>query len=163
MNAIRERLLAIDPSIQVGAQRIMSERIARAARGPRFVALLLATFAIAAVVLSAIGISGIVFYIFSQRTREIAVRTSLGATPGHILRLVGTSALTAVVAGSVAGAAGALATARVMAAALRELEPLEPLTLGTAWLLIAGVGWAACFLAARRALRIDPVQALRLE
>jgi putative ABC transport system permease protein len=163
MNAIHERLLALDPNIQVGAQRIMSERIDRAARGPRFVAFLLATCAIAAVVLSAIGISGIVFYIFSQRTREIAVRTSLGATPGHILRLVGTSALTAVVAGSVAGAGGALATARVMAAALRELEPLEPLTLGTAWLLIASVGWAACFLAARRALRIDPVQALRLE
>jgi putative ABC transport system permease protein len=125
------------------------------------VLLLFGLFAGVALLLSAIGVYGLVSYAFAQRVREIGVRISLGATPRDILRLVMASGFAAVLTGSAIGLLGTAAVARLLGAALPQLEPLRPWSAIVAFALLVGVGWAACYIPARRALRIDPVDALR--
>jgi putative ABC transport system permease protein len=161
MAAVRHRVRQLEPDSRVGTPLLVSERIARSARAPRFVLLLFGLFAGVALLLSAIGVYGLVSYAFAQRVREIGVRISLGATPRDILRLVMASGFAAVLTGSAIGLLGTAAVARLLGAALPQLEPLRPWSAIVAFALLVGVGWAACYIPARRALRIDPVDALR--
>ena len=160
---VRRRLEALDPQARVGSSSLMTDRIARSARGPRFITLLFGLFAAVALALSAIGVAGLVHYSFAQRTKEIAVRVSLGATRQHVLRLVGGAAFRAVIAGSLVGLAGAIAVSRLLDSMLREMDPVTPAALALAWMLLVGTGALACYLPARRALRLNPADALRLE
>ena len=161
--AIRQRIRTLDPEIRVGSPVLMSDRALGSSRGPRFIALLFAIFAGVAMTLSIIGVAGLVFYAFAQRKREIAVRVSLGATRRDVLRLVGGSAFRAVLAGSIAGLLGTLVLGRVLDSALQQLEPLSPRALAAAWTLLVLLGWVACYFPARRALALDPAEALRME
>ena len=161
--AVKSRIQALDPALRVGSSSRMSDRIARSARGPRFITLLFGLFAAVALALSAIGVAGLVHYSFAQRMKEIAVRVSLGATRQHVLTLVAGSAWRAVLAGSVAGLAGALAVSRVLGSMLREMDPITPAALAVAWAVLVGVGALACYVPARRALRLNPADALRLD
>lgn len=161
--AIRERVRTADPSLRVGSPLLMAERIARSSRAPRFTLLLLGTFSGVAVLLSAIGVYGLVSYSVAQRTREVGVRVSLGAQSGHIIRLFVKSGLVAVAAGSLVGLAGTVAISRLMAAALPQMDELRPGAALFSWTLLVGVAALACYLPARRALRIDPMQALRVQ
>jgi putative ABC transport system permease protein len=161
MGVVRHRIRQMDADMRIGTPLLVSERIARSARGPRFVLMLFGLFAGVAVLLSAIGVYGLVSYAFAQRVREIGVRISLGATPRDILRLVMTSGFAAVLTGSVMGLLGTVAAARLLGSALPQLEPLRPWAVVVACALLVSIGWVACYIPARRALRIDPVDALR--
>ena len=159
--AVRQRVRTMDPSLRVGSPVLMSERIGRSSRAPRFTLLLLGIFSGVALLLSAIGVYGLVSYSVAQRAREIAVRVSLGAQGRHIVHLLARGGLAAVAAGSLAGLAGTAVASRVLAAALPQMEPLGPGAALLSWTLLVGVAALACYLPARRALRIDPIKALR--
>ncbi len=159
----KQRIADIDSQIITATPFLIADRIAGSARAPRFVSILFAMFSSLALLLSGIGVSGVVFYTFTRRTKEIALRVTLGATRRDVLRLVGGGAFAAVAAGSLAGLAGTLLLARTMGAALVELQPLRAADVLAAWSIIVVLGALACYLPARRALRIEPAEALRLE
>jgi len=122
---------------------------------------LLSTFALLGLALTAIGIFGLVHYIVAERTSEIGVRVALGATPRDILRLVLMQGMRTPAAGVAIGIVASAAAARVMTHLLFEVTPTDPVTFIAVSGLLAIVATAACYIAARRALRLDPVQALR--
>jgi putative ABC transport system permease protein len=163
MAAVADRIHALDGDIRVGTPRFMSDRVARSFRGPRFMLLLFGLFAAVALLLSGIGVYGLVSYTFAQRTREIGIRVSLGASPSQVLGLIARNGFAAVLAGTAAGCLGLLALSRPLAAALPELGPIRAVPLAVASVLLVAVGCAACYLPARRAARLDPVRAIRNE
>jgi putative ABC transport system permease protein len=160
--AVIERVHRVDGDVRVGSPRLMTDRVARSTRGTRFMVLMFGLFAGVALLLSVIGVYGLVSYSFAQRTREIGIRVSLGASPRRILALVASTGFAAVVAGSAIGALGLFVLARPLAAVLPQLGPLRPLYVGAAWLLLVAVGCAACYLPARRAASLDPARAMRI-
>jgi putative ABC transport system permease protein len=163
MALVRDRIRGIDPQIRSGTPVLMADRLTRSARSPRFVVLLFGVFAAVALLLSVVGVAGLVFYTLTQRTREIAIRVSLGATARDLRRLVGGGAFLAVLAGSVVGLSGTVLLSRALESTLRQLDPLRASGLAAAWALLVALGWLACYVPARRALTIDPSDALRLE
>jgi ABC-type antimicrobial peptide transport system permease subunit len=130
---------------------------------PRISALLLTSFSIVALFLSALGIYGVISVTVRQETRNIGVRLALGAKARDIYRLVLREAVWALGVGSVAGLVGAVLGSRFLAAQLFQISPLDPLSLGGAVVLLLTIGVAAALLPARRATRVDPVSALRTE
>jgi macrolide transport system ATP-binding/permease protein len=114
-----------------------------------------------ALLLAAIGLYGVMSYAVSQSTRELGLRMALGATPSHLLRLVMSRGLALTAAGIVGGAAAALASTRLLGYLLYNVSPHDPLSFGSAFLVITMAALAACFLPAWRATRTDPLRALR--
>jgi putative ABC transport system permease protein len=136
---------------------VVSESLAQR----RFSMFLLGLFAIIALLLAAIGLYGVIAYSVSQRTQEIGVRLVVGAPPGRLLGMVIGQGMKLVVAGAVLGLAGALALSHLVATLLFEVTPFDPPSyVGTVLALIA-VALLACLVPARRALRVDPISALR--
>jgi predicted permease len=130
---------------------------------PRLSALLLAGFSLVALLLSAIGLYGVMAAGVRRQTHEIGVRVALGATPGNIRRLVLAQVFGVVGIGVIAGLAGALAGSRLLQSMLFQVSPTDPLTLAGVCVLLLAVTTVAGYLPARRAARIDPVEALRAE
>jgi predicted permease len=130
---------------------------------PRLSALLLAGFSLVALLLSAIGLYGVMAAAVRRQTHEIGVRVALGATPGSIRRLVFAQVFGVVAIGVIAGLAGALAGSRLLQSMLFHVSPTDPLTLAGVCVLLLAVASVAGYLPARRATRIDPVEALRAE
>jgi predicted permease len=130
---------------------------------PRFDALLLSTFALAALVLAAVGLYGVMAWAVSQQTRELGVRMALGATPGGVRNMVLKQALMVAGVGTAIGLVGALAGARVLTSQLFEIRPSDPVTLVSVAALLLLTAAAAAYIPARRATRIDPARALRSE
>ena len=116
-----------------------------------------------ALLLAAIGLYGVMAAAVREQTREIGVRMALGATPERVRREVLGRAVVVTSLGAVVGLAGALAGSRLLAALLFEVSPTDPVTLVGASLVLVAVGLGAAYLPARRATKIDPVQALRVE
>jgi macrolide transport system ATP-binding/permease protein len=114
-----------------------------------------------ALLLAAIGLYGVMSYAVSQSRRELGLRMALGATPSHLLRLVMSRGLTLTAAGIVAGTVAALASTRLLGYLLYNVSPRDPLSFGSAFVVITIASLAACFLPAWRATRTDPLQALR--
>ncbi len=131
--------------------------------GRRFYMLLLTLFAVVAMALAAIGIFGVMSYAVAQQTREIGIRMALGADRDSVIRMVLRQASTVIGIGLVVGLAAAAATGRALAGLLFNLTPTDPMTLGIVAVILAAVALLACYLPARRATRIDPIQALRAE
>jgi len=125
--------------------------------------LALAGFAALAVVLAALGIYGVMRYTTGQRTHEIGIRIAIGAQRGDVVRLVLRKGMTIVAAGLGIGLAAALVLTRTMRAVLFGVGPHDPLTFIVATALLAGVALIAIWLPARRATRVDPITALRVE
>ena len=128
---------------------------------PRFLALLLSAFGALALLLSALGIYGVISYTVAQRIPEIGIRTALGARAPDVLRLILGHALALTVIGCALGLTGALALTRSLAALLFGIEPTDPLTFGVITAGMLGATLVASYLPIRRALRTDPMVSLR--
>jgi predicted permease len=153
----------LDPQLPLTRVATLDEVVARSLAEPRFYAILLGAFAATALFLAALGIFGALSYAVSQRSREIGIRVALGAQPAEVLGMVLRHALTLAALGMGIGLAGALALSRAISGMLFGLSPSDPATLGGVAALLAAVALLASYIPARRATRVDPVEALRAE
>ena len=160
---LRERLRALDPQLVITNLRTLDDVVSGAVSRPRFNLLLVAAFALLALALSAVGISGVTAYLVAHRTREIGIRMALGARRGDVLTMVLREGLTPVVAGVLAGVAIALAAARLMQTLVFGIAPVDPTSFALAALSLVFVALLAAWIPARRATAIDPLVALRDE
>jgi predicted permease len=158
---VADAVRATDPTVRVTRVAPYSDYVRVPLAWPRFNALLLGTFAVAALLLSAVGLYGVMAASVRQRQSEIGVRLALGATAVDVRRLVLGEGLRLAVAGAIAGLALAFAATRVLRGLLFETEPLDPSSLGTAALVLVGAALLATWLPARRAMRVDPIEVLR--
>ena len=161
--AVQEAIWAVDPAQPVSNVRAMEEFVADSISIQRFAALLLTVFAGVAVVLSAIGLYGVLSYSVSQRTHEIGVRMALGAERRQILRLVQTRGWKLAGCGLGIGLVGALALSFVLQSLLYDMSAQDPLTFVAAAIILALTAAAACYFPALRATHVDPLVALRHE
>ena len=162
-SAMKEAARSFDRNLAITQVVTMDGVVAEANSQPRFEMLLLTIFAAVALVLAVVGIYGVISYSASRRTHEIGVRMSLGATRGDVLFLVVRQGVWLAVAGSVAGIAGALLLSRLMAKLLYGVQPTDPATFVVVAIGLGLVAMLACYIPARRAMRIDPIAALRYE
>jgi ABC-type antimicrobial peptide transport system permease subunit len=153
----------VDPAIKVSVTGVVAEAYEVTLGAPRFYLLLMALLAVVAVVTAAIGLYGLLAYSVSQRTREIGVRIALGADLAKLRRLVVGEALGPVLAGIAIGLVGSFWLTRVIRTLLYQVTPHDPLTLAAIVVLLIGVAAIAAVIPVRRAARVDPVAALRLE
>jgi len=161
INPIRAAVRALDPDQPVSSVAAMSDIVAASVQQPRDRTTLIGVFALVAVLLSAIGVYGVMAYGVNERTREIGVRVALGADPGEVVRLVIRGALGMTLLGVVLGLAGGFMTSRLLGSLLFGVEATDlPTFLGAAVVILAVAGLAS-WLPARRAARVDPVVALR--
>lgn len=160
---IRDALRSLDPDLPVERIITMDMAIGDTLRGERFNTLLLGLFAATALVLAAVGIYGVVAWNVTQRTREIGVRVALGADRAGILRLVVGQSMRTVGHGLALGVIGSLATARLLEGLLNDLSVFDPGTFAGVLVVLGGAALLACWLPARRACRISPIDALRTE
>jgi predicted permease len=161
--AMKQAAWSFDRNLAIAQVVTMDEVVAEANAQPRFEMLLLTIFAAIALVLAAVGIYGVISYSASQRTHEIGVRMSLGASRGDVLLLVVRHGMWLTFAGCVAGLAGALLLSRLMSKLLFGVQPTDPATFVAVAAGLGLVAMLACYIPARRAMRIDPMVALRYE
>ncbi len=160
---VREALHAIDPDEATSTFRTMDDVISTSASGDRFNTVLLGAFAAIALLLTAAGIFGVLSYLVTQRTREIGLRMALGAQPEDVLRVVVGHGLRLVLLGLCIGVAAALVVTRWMSSVLFDVKPTDPLTFAAVAVLLTAVAFLASYVPARRAMRVDPMVALRYE
>jgi putative ABC transport system permease protein len=161
--SIRDAVLALDKEQPLNDIRLLSEMVAQTYGTLRFPMMLVWVFAALALVLSAIGIFGVMSYAVSRRTQELAIRMALGADRPAVLRLVLREGLGVTLTGVSIGLAAALGLSRVMAGYVYGIKSTDPLTYVAASLLLMLVALAACYVPARRAMHVEPIQALRIE
>lgn len=159
--ALRAATRDADPNLILFAAETMDQLLGAPLAQPRLSAALLSGFSLAALLLSAIGLYGVLSSVVRQQTRDIGVRIALGATTSHIRRLVLGDALRVICVGAATGLAGSLLAGRVLRSQLYAVSALDPITLGVAAGLLVLIGAVAAYAPAHRATRIDPVLALR--
>jgi putative ABC transport system permease protein len=162
-SAIRGQIATLDPDLPLTSVKVFDDYIAKSLARPRFNALLLSIFAATALILTAIGIYGVMAYSVAQRTNEIGIRIALGAAKSSIFRLIVGQAMTLVAVSVIVGLVGAFAATRLLNSLLFGVGAADPLTFGVIVFLISGVAFLAAWLPARRAARVDPIVALRTE
>jgi putative ABC transport system permease protein len=160
---VQSALARVDPGIAVAQPQAMDEIVAQALGQARLMMWLLGIFAGVALVLATVGVYGAVAYTVGQRTGEIGVRMAFGAETRDILRLVVDQGMRPVAFGLAAGLAAALVLGRLIAVQLYETSAHSPLLLGATMAILAIAALAACVIPARRASRVNPVEALRAE
>ena len=161
--AMREAVWAVDKDQPITSLRTMTDYLNDSVSQQRFNAILLAAFAVLALILAAVGIYGVMSYSVTQRTHELGIRMALGAKQRDVFRLVVMEGMKLALAGVALGLVGAFAATRLMASLLFGISATDPLTFTLISLILAGVALAACFVPARRATRVDPMVALRYE
>src|SRR5467141_364018 len=159
---IRSEAADVDPTVPVVIEG-MNTRVGRLTQRPRFNAVLLSLFAAMGVLLAAIGIYGVVGFLVEQQTREIGVRMALGATPQSILTMILSNIAHWTIGGAALGLLGGWLCARLLESLLFQVHAHDPLLLGLALLILLGVAFFAAWIPARRAMRVDPIIALRYE
>jgi len=159
--AVRAELAHVDASIPLTRVRVFDEFIARSLARPRFNATLLSIFAGVALLLTAIGIYGVMAYSVAQRRQEIGIRMALGAQRGHVLRLVVGGGMKLALFGVVIGLAAAFALTRLLETLLFGVKPFDAVTLGSAVFVLGTIAFLACWVPARRASGLNPLAALR--
>jgi putative ABC transport system permease protein len=160
---VKKALAEVLPDRPVSGVQTMEEIVHNSTGSRRFPMLLLSVFSLLALALAAVGIVGVVGHSVVQRTHEIGIRMALGARTIDVLRLMVNSSMAWVLVGLVAGAAGSAGLTRLLSGMLYNVRPLDPVVLGAVSLLLAAVALLASYLPARRATKIDPIVALRVE
>jgi putative ABC transport system permease protein len=163
VGAVRAAVWGLDRQLALGRVQSMDEVISRSTASRRFSLLIVGAFAALALVLAAMGIYAVLAFSVARRTHEIGVRVALGARGGDVLRMVLAQGLRVTAIGMIAGVVGGLALTHFLRSLLYEVGPADPPTLGGVALLIVCVSLAASYLPARRAMRVDPMVALRYE
>ena len=163
VQAITERVHGYDASLPVTHVMTLDTLLADSVSSRRFSSFLLGMFAGLALLLAAVGIYGVMSYVVSMRTSEIGMRMALGAQPRDIWKLIIGRGASLALAGVALGLLGAFALTRLIASLLFGIQPTDPLTFGGVTLLLVCVALLACYVPARRAMRVDPVVALRYE
>jgi len=161
--AVRRVIHDIDPALPVAQMRTMEAIVRDTFSRQSFSALLLGGFSLVSLVLAAVGIYGVLAYSVTERTREIGVRVALGADPGRILALVLGSGMRVVLGGALVGTGGALALTGLLKSLLFGVKAHDPATFVTVPVVLIAVAMLAAYLPARRASRLAPVAALKVE
>jgi putative ABC transport system permease protein len=160
---VQREILAIDPDQPVYKVRTMDELMADSMARRRLAMLLLALFAVVALVLAAVGIYGVMSFSVTQRAHEMGIRLALGASRASVFRLVLGQSLWLALAGVALGLAGSLVMAGLISSLLFNVKPRDPLTFSLVAMLLTLVALIASYLPARKATKVDPVVSLRYE
>jgi putative ABC transport system permease protein len=163
LSAVRETLRQRDPTLPLSQVRTMGQVLAESSARPRLLMWLLSAFAALALVLAAVGIYGILAYAVNERRREIGIRLALGAQTRGVVWMVVRQGLTLAAIGALLGGAGAWVAGRSLTSLLFRVSATDPLTFATVVGLMLVVALAACYVPGRRAARLDPLEALRVE
>jgi putative ABC transport system permease protein len=161
--SIRDRLHNIDATVPVPDIQTMAGVVSQAVAPRRFQAVLLASFAFVALVLACIGVFGVVSYMVSQRRAEIGVRLALGGSPAELCSLMLNRSMSPVIVGLIIGTFIAAMVTQLLTSLLFEVRALDPLIFCSAPLVLGAAALAAAYFPARRASRLDPMEALRYE
>ena len=162
-DGVRKQVQALDPTLPVFGAQTLTDTVSASLSQRRFSLEVIALFALTALLLASIGVYGVISYLVAERTREIGVRLALGAQKGNILRIILQQGLELAVAGAVVGLVFAVIVSHLMASFLYGVKPTDPLSFGGVAALFVGIALLACYLPARRAMKIDPMVALRHE
>jgi ABC-type antimicrobial peptide transport system permease subunit len=160
---VRAMVQSVNPELPVYGAQTLDDAVSASLEQRRFSMEIVAAFAITALLLAALGIYGVISYIVSERTQEIGIRLALGARRGTILQMVLRQGLGLAMAGAALGLVGSVIVSQLMAGLLYGVMPTDPLTFVGVTLVLTGVALAACYIPARRAMRVDPMIALRYE
>ena len=160
---MRDAIRGAAPNLPITKMTTLNEEIRAATAAERALAVTATALASATLLVSAIGLCGLMAYMVARRTRELGIRMALGASPGRVLRAVVASALRLVGVGAVVGAAGAAAAARIVASLLYDVSPVDSIALVGAGAAMLTAALAASLVPATQASRVDPIVALRVE
>jgi putative ABC transport system permease protein len=163
INDARSLLHSMDPNVPFDRPTTLDDEIYTSLTDPRYDTVLLGLFAGLAMILTLVGLYGVISYTVAQRTQEIGIRMALGAQTGDVMKLVMRHAAFLVLAGTALGIAGALALTRFLSSLLYQVKPVDPATYLAVSILLTVVALVASYLPARRAMRVDPIVALRHE
>jgi putative ABC transport system permease protein len=161
--ALRVELQKLDKTVPLFDVKTLDEHLGHALGQERTNAWLIGSLGLLAAALAAVGIYGVMSYTVAQRTREVGIRMALGARPGDVLRLVVGQGMILTSIGLAIGLASAIALTRVVSSLLYGVSATDPLTFVAVAIALAGVALAACFIPARRAANVDPMEALRYD
>ncbi len=160
---LRKLVTSLDPELPAATVTPLEDVVSESVRPRRFNTILLGTFSGIALLLAVIGVYGVISYATAQRTREFGIRMALGARARDVFHLVLGSGMAMVGVGIVLGLAGGLAASQLLRKLLFEVKPFDPVTYAVTALAIASAAALACYLPARRATRVEPLEALRYE
>jgi putative ABC transport system permease protein len=160
---VREMVQSVNPELPAYGAQTLDDALAASLAERRFSMELVAAFALTALLLAALGIYGVISFIVSERTRDIGIRLALGAQRRNILDMVLRQGLTLAMVGAAIGLVGGVIVAHLMAGLLYGVRPTDPLTFLGVTLVLTAVALAACYIPARRAMRVNPLVALRNE
>jgi ABC-type antimicrobial peptide transport system permease subunit len=164
LSSVRREIWGLDRNVALTDTGSLTEFLKRFSYAePRFGLTLLGVFASVGLLLVAIGVYSVIAYTVSRQTHEIGIRMALGAGGGDVLRMVARMGLRLVAIGVVIGLAASLVVTRIAASQIWGVSPHDPLTLSIVVTVMVAVGFAACYVPARRATRVDPMIALRCE
>jgi len=162
-NVVRKEIRALEPDVPITGFRSMDEVVERSLSTPRFYSVLVLCFATLALALAAAGLYAAISYSVSQRTHEMGIRMALGARPGDLLRLILGQGMTLTAIGVAVGIAGALMLGRFLTRLLYGLSATDPSTFAMLSFFVLAVAFLACYIPARRAAKVNPIEALRCE
>jgi predicted permease len=160
---VRRQVQAVDPTLPVFSAETLTETVSASLDQRRFSLEIVGWFALTALVLAAIGVYGVISYLVNERTHEIGIRLALGAERRTILQMLLRYGLRLAIIGAAVGLVCALLISNLMASALYGIRPTDPVTFGLAIGLFIAMALLACYLPARRAMKVDPMVALRCE
>jgi len=161
--AIRQAVQAVDPALPVSRMRSMEESVAESLASRRLIVTLLGAFSGIALLMAVLGLYGVISYSVAQRTQELGIRMALGAQRSEVLTMVIGQGLRLAGAGAIVGLAASAAIGGMLRSQLFRVSPFDPLTLGGTAAVLIGAALLASYIPARRATRVDPVEALRHE
>jgi predicted permease len=160
---VRAQVQSVNPELPVFGAETLNDALSVSLSVRRFSMEIIALFALTALLLAGLGIYGVISYVVTERTHEIGIQLALGAQRGNILKMVLRQGLSLAIIGAVVGLVGALAASRLMSGLLYGVRSTDPVTFIGVTTVLTVVALAACYIPARRAIRIDPITALRRE